>query len=97
MRKIARRPTIYRHSVHAEWGHGIVVEETPAKLYLYFDEGGLRPFMNDPKYRDQLVAVTLPLAEVQALVALAEKKVGTKAKPAARKKKVPPKASTSDT
>ena len=92
MRKIARKPTVLRHSTHAEWGHGIVVEETPEKLYVAFEKGGLRPFMNEPRFRELLVKVELSTAEVATLTARLEKLVPELAGKPKPKKKAAPKA-----
>lgn len=86
MRKVTRRPTIFRHSVHAEWGHGIVVDENPGKLYLHFEHGGRRPIVNDARYRQFLVEVELPAAEAASLVASLEKRAGLLPRMTARKK-----------
>lgn len=91
MRKAARRPTIFRHSSHAEWGHGIIVEENSCKVYLFFENGGRRPFLNDPKYRQLLVRVDMSSEDSDALVAKVEKCFGPLATKAARKKKAPSK------
>jgi hypothetical protein len=84
MRKVSPKPTIFRHISHAEWGHGIIVEETPAKLYVYFEDGGRRPFVNDPRSRRLLLMAELPPKETDALIAKFEKslpkKVGDKKK-----------------
>jgi hypothetical protein len=91
MGKATRRPAIFRHSSHAEWGHGIVVEENPCKVYLSFENGGRRPFLNDPKYRQLLVPVVLSSEDSDALVARLEKLFGPLTKPAVRKRKAPAK------
>jgi hypothetical protein len=87
MRKVSPKPTIFRHSSHAEWGHGIIVEETPSKLYVYFEDGGRRPFVNDPRSRRLLLMAELPPKEADALIAKFEKSLPKKVGDKKRKKK----------
>lgn len=69
MEKVVRRPVVYRHANHAEWGHGIIVEENPSRVCVAFEDGGRRPFLNEPKYRKLLIAVLVPPAQAEALAA----------------------------
>lgn len=73
MRKATPTPTIVRHSNHAEWGLGFIVEENPGKLHVSFENGGARHFVNDPKFRQLLPKVDLPAEEAKALLARIEK------------------------
>jgi hypothetical protein len=92
MRKAARNLTIFRHGSHAEWGHGIIVEENSSKLYLYFENGGRRAFVNDDRYRQLLVRAELSSEDAAALRAKLEKFVPSPKK-AASKKKAPSRSS----
>lgn len=67
MRKYVRKSPLLRHASHAEWGHGILYAESPAKLYLCFEDGRRRAFVNAPRYREQLVPADLPV-KVAALL-----------------------------
>jgi hypothetical protein len=69
MRKVPLKPAIFRHSSHAEWGYGIVVQETPDKVYLSFENGGHRIFAKAPKYQHLLIKVDPPADEAAALAA----------------------------
>ena len=61
MAKIVKtaKPVIYRHTSQAEWGLGVIVEENANKVYLAFEDGGRRPFLNTQRYRELLVPVEL--------------------------------------
>lgn len=61
MRKHLRKSPLLRHASHAEWGHGILYEENRAKIYLCFEDGRRRAFVNAPQYREQLVPADLPV------------------------------------
>jgi len=87
VRKITPQPAIFRHSSHEEWGHGIIVEENPSKVYLSFENGGWRVFSNHPKYRQLLLRVELPSEKADALVAKIQKSAKPLPKKAAVKKK----------
>lgn len=63
------KPIIYRHSSHEEWGLGMIVEETPSKIYLVFEDGGRRPFLNVQRYRDLLVPAELEATAAEETVA----------------------------
>jgi hypothetical protein len=82
MRKSApkTKPGIYVHSGHSEWGHGVVVEENASKIYLSFEDGIRRCFLNVPMYRRFLVKAELPPEEADALIAEATRitKPGTR-------------------
>ncbi|HEY3445160.1 MAG TPA: hypothetical protein VGK67_02305 [Myxococcales bacterium] len=85
------RPVIYRHTSHADWGMGMIVEENPAKVYLAFEDGVRRPFLNQQRYRDFLVPEALEPDAIDEIVAKITKSI---AKPASSKttKKVSKKA-----
>ncbi len=90
MRKGVRTPTIYRHSSREEWGYGIIVEENSDKVYVHFEGGGRRAFVNAPRYREQLVSVALPREDTAAVLAelgkfLPQPKKATRRKAPARK------------
>ncbi len=92
MRKAPRNLTIFRHGSHAEWGHGMIVEENPGKLYLHFESGGRRAFVNAPRYREQLVRAELRPQEAAEIRAKLEKfLVPTSTTKKAASKKAPPK------
>ena len=76
MPKPSRKPALYAHRLHPEWGHGLVVEENPAKIYVAFEDGVRRPFLNEPRFRDQLVPVALAPGLVAGRVAEIEKAAG---------------------
>jgi len=63
------RPVIYRHTSHAEWGHGVIVEENTNKVYLAFEDGGRRPFLNAQRYRELLVPTELAADAAEEIVA----------------------------
>ncbi|MGC4116834.1 MAG: hypothetical protein QM765_20190 [Myxococcales bacterium] len=63
------KPVLYRHTSHAEWGAGLIVEETPSKFYMVFEDGGRRPFLNVSRYRDLLVPAGLDASEAEEIVA----------------------------
>jgi hypothetical protein len=90
------KPIIYRHSSHAEWGLGMIVEETSSKIYLVFEDGGRRPFLNVQRYRDLLVPAELEATAAEEMVARLSKSTPRPAsKPGdkkARKKAVVPDA-----
>ena len=79
----AAKPVVYRHKSHLEWGLGVIVEESPAKLYVSFEDGKRRPFLNEARHRSQLVTAELSADATQEILA---KIVKVTAKPA------PPKA-----
>ncbi len=82
------KPVLYRHSSHADWGIGMVVEETAGKIYLAFEDGGRRPFLNVQKYREMLVPAGLEAEaadEVVAKITKAAKVAGGAPKPGAAK------------
>src|SRR5690349_18488688 len=88
--KVAK-PVLYRHSSHAEWGLGMIVKENPNKVYLAFEDGGRRPFVNAPRYRELLVPAVLAAEDVDALVAKlgkSEAKLSAKAEKKPKKKAV---------
>jgi len=88
MRKAPRKPALFRHSTNTDWGHGMIVEETPAKVSLYFENAGERVFVNDPKYRNLLVAVEAPASEALRLLSKMKQSVGrlaTKSRPSQRR------------
>ena len=60
---------IYRHTKHADWGMGMIVEENANKVYLAFEDGGRRPFLNEQKYRDFLVAEAMEPDAIEEVVA----------------------------
>ncbi len=80
------RTVIYRHTSHAEWGLGMIVEENPKKVYLAFEDGGRRPFLNAQRYRDQLVPAELEADAAEEIVAKISKGAA-KATPKATGKK----------
>ena len=83
--KVAK-PVIYRHTSHAEWGLGMIVEETSAKVYLAFENGGRRPFLNVPQFRAQLLPVELAAdAAEEAVAKIARKAPKPPAKVPAKK------------
>jgi hypothetical protein len=86
MHKAVRDLSILSHSHHAEWGHGIITDETPDKVYLYFEHGGTRTFVNAPRYREQLVGVELSLPEATALRRALEQQLSRPTRVAGRKK-----------
>ena len=88
MAKIAKTASavIYRHTSHAEWGLGMIVEENPKKVYLAFEDGGRRPFLNAQRYRDQLVPAELAADAAEEIVAKIAKGAA-KATPKAGEKK----------
>jgi hypothetical protein len=86
MRQATRNLTLFRHSSHAEWGHGIIVEEYADKVYLHFEHGGRRAFVNAAKYREHLVSVELPPAEAAAVRSELKKYLPKPAKAISRKK-----------
>lgn len=82
------KPVIYRHSSHAEWGLGMIVEETSSKIYLVFEDGGRRPFLNVQRYRELLVPAELEAAAAEEIVAKLSKYTPKPAsKPSAKKAK----------
>ena len=67
------KTVIYRHTSHAEWGLGTIVEENPAKVYVAFEDGVRRPFINEARYRELLVPVELtPEAAEETLAKIAK-------------------------
>lgn len=63
------KPVVYRHTTHAEWGLGVIVEENPSKVYLTFEDGGRRPFVNVARFRDLLVPVELAAEAMEETLA----------------------------
>lgn len=82
------KPVIYRHSSHAEWGLGMIVEETSSKIYLAFENGGRRPFLNVQRYRELLVPEELEAAAAEEVAARITKNTS---KPAAKPSQKKPK------
>jgi hypothetical protein len=72
---------VYRHASHAEWGLGMIVEETSSKIYLAFEDGGRRPFLNVQRYRELLVPEELASEAREEIIEKISKKA---AKPAER-------------
>lgn len=84
---------IYRHTSHEEWGFGVIVEETATKVYLAFEDGGKRAFVNLQRYRDLLVPMDLApgaAEEVAAKIAKGAAKSSPKSAEKKSKKKVAP-------
>jgi hypothetical protein len=86
MGQATRNLTLFRHSIHAEWGHGIIVEENADRIYLQFEHGGRRGFVNAAKYREHLVSVELPSAEAAAVRSELKKHLPKPTKATSRKK-----------
>ena len=80
------KPTIYRHTSHAEWGLGMIVEENPNKVYLAFEDGGRRPFVNAPRFRELLVMVEMATESTEQIVAKIAKNGAKPSTKAAEKK-----------
>lgn len=82
------KPVLYRHTGHAEWGLGIIVEENPSKVYVAFEDGARRPFVNALKFREMLVRVELePAAAEETLAKIAKNAPKPLAAQAAKKPK----------
>jgi hypothetical protein len=79
-------PVLYRHKSHADWGVGMIVEETTTKVYLAFEDGGRRPFLNVQRYRALLVPAEMEAEAADEIVARITKVVGKPAAKAAEKK-----------
>jgi trans-aconitate methyltransferase len=75
------RPVIYRHTRHADWGLGMIVEESASKFYVAFEDGRRRPFLNVQRYRDLLLPVEM---EAEAAEETAAQITRGASKPAAR-------------
>ncbi len=82
----AAKPVLYRHSSHEEWGVGMIVEETAAKIYVAFEDGGRRPFLNVQRYRQLLVPANLEAEAAEEVVAKISKKAPKPAAKTAAKK-----------
>jgi len=89
MGQAVRNLTLFRHSIHAEWGHGIIVEENADRIYLQFEHGGRRGFVNAAKYREHLISVELPSAEAAAVRSELKKHLPKPTKATSRKKASP--------
>jgi hypothetical protein len=76
------KPALYRHTSNADWGIGMIVEETANKIYLAFEDGGRRPFLNVQRYRELLVLADL---EAEAADEMVAKIMKNAPKPAAKK------------
>src|SRR5262249_30099152 len=63
------KPVLYRHTSHADWGIGMIVEETASKIYVAFEDGGRRPFLNVQRYRELLVPAKLEAEAADEIVA----------------------------
>lgn len=82
------KPVLYRHTSHADWGIGMIVEETASKIYVAFEDGGRRPFLNIQRYRELLVPAELEAEAADEIVAKITKNAP---KPAAKTAKKKPK------
>jgi hypothetical protein len=86
MGQAIRNLTLFRHSLHAEWGHGIIVEENADRVYLHFEHGGRRAFVNAARYREHLVGVELPPSEAAAVRSELKKHLPKPTKATSRRK-----------
>jgi hypothetical protein len=82
----APKPILYRHLSHADWGIGLIVEETASKIYVVFEDGGRRPFLNAQRYRELLVPAELEAEAAEEIVAKITKYASKPAAKTAEKK-----------
>lgn len=80
------KPVLYRHTSHADWGVGMIVEENASKIYVAFEDGGRRPFLNVQRYRELLVPAELEAEAAEEVVAKITKNIPKPAAKTAEKK-----------
>jgi hypothetical protein len=78
------KPALYHHTSHADWGIGMIVEETASKIYVAFEDGSRRPFLNVQRYRELLVPAEL---EAEAADEVAARIMKNAARPPEKKAK----------